>query len=117
MSKNRRDINYIIDIREAIDNIGEYAKGLDYDDFIKDKKTRDAVVHNIEIIGEATKNLSDFLRERYSQIPWKSMAGVRDRLAHGYFDVNYEIVWNIIEQELPKLLTHINEILTQETEL
>lgn len=116
MSKNRRDIDYLGDIQEAISNAMEYTKGLVYNDFIKDKKTRDAVIHNLEIIGEATKNLSSQLKKKYYQIPWKSLAGVRDRLTHSYFDINYEIVWNIVEHELPKLLIQINEILIQETE-
>jgi uncharacterized protein with HEPN domain len=114
MSKSRRNIDYLGDIKESIDSVAEYINGLTFDDFLSDKKTRDAVVHNLEIIGEATKNLSNHLRKKYQHIPWKGLAGVRDRLTHGYFDINYEIVWNIAKNELPKLLMQIKEILATE---
>jgi uncharacterized protein with HEPN domain len=112
MPKNRKDADSLEDIREAIYSIMEYIEGLDYDSFIFDKKTKDAVVHNLEIIGEATKNLSNNLISEYDYVPWKKLAGVRDRLTHNYFDINYEIVWDIAKNELPKLLGQIKEILT-----
>jgi uncharacterized protein with HEPN domain len=112
MPKNRKEVDSLVDIREAIYSITEYIEGFDYDSFIFDKKTKDAVVHNLEIIGEATKNLSNNIRSEYDHVPWKKLAGVRDRLTHSYFDINYEIVWDIVKNELPKLLGQINEILT-----
>lgn len=79
MSK-RNDIELLQDIIESIRRIGSYAKGMDYAAFRMDTKTQDAVIRNIEIMGEATKLLSDSLRAEYSDIPWKSIAGARDRL-------------------------------------
>ena len=114
MSENRKDRDYLIDIQEAINSIVDYTKGLTYDDLIKDKKTRDAVVHNLEIIGEATKKLSSHLGNRNKHIPWKNIAGLRDRLIHHYFDINYGIVWNIVKMELPDLLLQIRAILTDD---
>ncbi len=88
----RRDQDYLSDIREAIQRIAAYTAGLDYEQFMQDNKTQDAVVRNLEIIGEATKNLSSRLRRVYAQIPWKTLAGMRDKMIHHYFGINYEIV-------------------------
>lgn len=78
--------------------------------FFKDIKTQDAVVRNIDIIGEATKNLSKEIRNGHPEIPWKNVAGMRDRLIHQYFGVNLDIVWDVAHEELPKLLVHISSI-------
>jgi len=114
MSK-RRDRDYLSDIREAIQRIAAYTAGLNYEQFMQDNKTQDAVVRNLEIIGEATKNLSSHLRRTYAQIPWKDLAGMRDKMIHHYFGINYEIVWTIAKEELPGLLSQIQDILTKET--
>lgn len=108
----RRDQDYLSDIREAIQRIAVYTAGLDYEQFMQDSKTQDAVVRNLEIIGEATKNLSSRLRRVYAQIPWKDLAGMRDKMIHHYFGINYEIVWTIAKEELPDLLSQIQDILT-----
>lgn len=71
--------------------------------FMRDIRTQDAVVRNLEIIGEATKNISNDFREEHQQIPWRKLAGVRDRLIHHYFGVNYDIVWVIAKEELPEI--------------
>ena len=113
MSK-RRDPDYLGDIREAIQKIATYTAGLSYEQFIEDSKTQDAVVRNLEVIGEATKNLSSGLRKTYPQIPWKALAGVRDKMIHHYFDLNYEMVWTIAKEQLPGLLPQIEDILTKE---
>ncbi len=115
MSK-RRDQDHLSDIREAIQRIVAYTEGLTYEQFMKDNKTQDAVVRNLEVIGEATKNLSGRLRKTYIQIPWKGLAGVRDKMIHHYFGINYEIVWTISKEELPDLLPQIEDILAKETE-
>ncbi|MFQ5577935.1 MAG: DUF86 domain-containing protein [Anaerolineae bacterium] len=82
-----------------------------YTVFLKDIKTQDAVIRNLEIIGEATKNLSEELRIQHPQIPWKGMAGVRDRLIHHYFGVNFDIVWEIVMTELPKVASQLELLL------
>jgi uncharacterized protein with HEPN domain len=83
-----------------------------YEQFLADAKTQDAVVRNLEIIGEATKHVSEGLRAKYADIPWKSMAGIRDRLIHHYFGVNFDIVWQIITAELPKVASQLKNILS-----
>ncbi len=113
----RRDQDYLSDIREAIQRIAVYTAGLDYEQFMQDNKTQDAVVRNLEIIGEATKNLSSRLRRVYAQIPWKDLAGMRDKMIHHYFGINYEIVWTIAKEELPDLLSQIQDILTNGSNL
>jgi uncharacterized protein with HEPN domain len=90
------------DIREAIQRITTYIADSDYETFADDTRTQDAVIRNLEILGEASKKLSQQFRDTYQEVPWKSMAGVRDRLIHEYFGVNLDIVWQIANMELPK---------------
>ena len=113
MSK-RRDQDFLGDIREAIQRIAAYTEGMAYEQFVKDSKTQDAVIRNLEVIGEATKNLSNPLRKMYPQIPWKDLAGMRDKMIHHYFGINYEIVWTIAKEELPGLLPEIEDTMTKE---
>jgi uncharacterized protein with HEPN domain len=81
-----------------------YVGGMSYEAFIVDTLIQDAVIRNIEIIGEATKKLSQSARAKYPGVPWKQMAGSRDRLFHDYFGVNIDIVWQIAHEELPRVL-------------
>jgi uncharacterized protein with HEPN domain len=114
MSK-RRNQDSLTDIREAIQRIAAYTAGIGFEQFLKDVKTQDAVIRNLEVIGEATKNLSNRFKKTYPQIPWKDLAGVRDKMIHHYFGINYEIVWMIAKEEIPGLLAHIEKLLTEET--
>lgn len=84
--------------------------------FMADDTLKRAAVRSIEIIGEATKQLSDELREKYSDVPWRSMARMRDRLIHDYFSVDYDIVWDVIENEAPRLRDDVARIIEQEFE-
>jgi len=77
MSGKRDDKDYLADIQEAIERIQEYTKGYSFERFVDDRKTQDAVVRNLEVIGEAAKAISNALKERYPEIPWRSMAGLR----------------------------------------
>ena len=102
---------YVEDIIEAIDSIEEYTEELTYERFVKDKKTVDAVVRNLEIIGEATKHVSQRIRKKYPSVPWRDMAGMRDRLIHGYFGVNLDVVWKTVKERLPIVKPLIKEAL------
>ena len=106
----RSDQDLLSDIQEAAQRIAIYIAGMAYDAFLGDTKTQDAVIRNLEIIGEATKDLSGELRTKYPDLPWKGMAGVRDRLIHDYFGVNLDIVWRIITAELPEVVAEVEAI-------
>ncbi len=110
----RTDSDFLCDIREAVRRVTAYTSAATYEGFLADIKTQDAVLRNLEIIGEATKGMSETLRTRYPDVPWKGMAGVRDRLIHHYFGVNLDIVWDILTLELPKLESQINQIIQNE---
>ena len=110
----RADRDFLSDIQEAVRRITVYTTTMTYEAFLTDTRTQDAVIRNLEIIGEATKNLSTELRAKYPDISWKGMAGMRDRLIHHYFGVNLDIVWHIITAELPDVASRIEEILRNE---
>lgn len=112
---NRADIDFVNDIREAIQRISSYLGGMSYDDFRKDIKTQDAVIRNIEIVGEAAKGVSEELRVKSPHIPWKSMAGMRDRLIHHYFGVNLDIVWQVVSAELPDLNSELDGLIDEDS--
>jgi len=107
----RKESDYLEDIREALVRILEYTDGMVYESFIKDHKSQDAVVRNFEIIGEAVKNISDQYKNDHPEIPWKSMAGMRDKLIHHYFGVNFDVVWGVIKNDLRKVLNEIQALL------
>ena len=107
---NRTNTEFLSDIQEAVRRIKVYINGMTYEIFLTDTKTQDAVIRNLEVIGEAVKNLSMEFRDQYPNVPWKSIAGVRDRLIHHYFGVDLEIVWNIVMAELPDVALQVAEI-------
>ncbi len=107
----RGNKDFLYDILEACKRILEYTKGLKYDDFLNNTEKQDAVVRNIEIIGEAVKKLSDDFKNTHKLIEWQNIARMRDRLIHFYFGVNLEIVWKVVEIEIPKLNDFVQKML------
>ncbi|BAW96758.1 hypothetical protein NIES970_16970 [[Synechococcus] sp. NIES-970] len=94
---------YLNDILTSIEKIQSYAKNLTYEELCEDSQTIDAIAHNLQIIGEATKQIPNSLREQYPQIEWKKIAGLRDIIAHTYFRINTKIVWSIVQTKLNPL--------------
>jgi len=84
---------------------------MSFDEFANDDKTSSAVVRKLEIIGEASKQIPDSIKRKYTNIPWSSMARMRDKLIHFYFGVDYEIVWKVIKEQLPRIKLILEEIL------
>lgn len=102
---------FIKDILDCIEKVDEFVGKLHFDEFVRDDKTSSAVVRKLEIIGEATKNIPKAIRERYKELPWTEMAKMRDKIIHFYFGVDYEIVWGVIKERLPKIKPLIKKIL------
>jgi len=92
------------DIRDAITSIIEYTQTMEYDDLLGDRRTQDAVIRNLEVIGEAVKLLSKETRNSYPEVPWHAIAGMRNKLIHEYFGINLDIVWEVIRDDLPHIL-------------
>lgn len=102
---------FVQDILEAIMQIESYIGTLTYEEFRKEDKTTSAVVWKVHVIGEAAKNIPKALRQKYPDIPWKNMAGMRDRIVHSYFGVDYEIVWKVINSNLPQIKPQLKKML------
>lgn len=111
---HRSVLQYLDDILEAIRNIEEDSSDISFDEFVADRRRKDAVVRNFEIIGEATKKIPDDLKARNPAVAWKQVAGLRDVIAHGYFRVDYEVLWGIVTQTVPGFKAAIVKIRKEE---
>lgn len=106
----KRDLLYLKHIQNAIDKINDYTKA-GYDKFIFQSILQDAVIRQLEIIGEATKHISSELRDLYTEVPWRRVAGLRDVLIHDYMGVDLDAVWQITQKEIPKLEKYLRSII------
>jgi uncharacterized protein with HEPN domain len=104
---------FVKDILDAIDKIEEFIGNMEYGEFIQDDKTSTAVVKKIEIIGEAIKNIPKDVRVKYNAIPWKDIVGMRNKITHNYFKIDYEIVWNVVKEKLPALKIQVEQVLKE----
>lgn len=107
----RNYILYLTDILECLDAIESFVEGMSFEDFKQDDKTSSAVIRKFEIIGEATKQVPEGIKQKYSAIPWKEMAGMRDKLIHFYFGVNYKLLWQTTKNRIPQIKPVIRQIL------
>jgi uncharacterized protein with HEPN domain len=110
--KKRDYGDYIQDILDSINDIKDFVAGMSFDQFTRDRKTINAVIRSIEVIGEAAKRISQSLRSKHPEIPWKKMAGMRDKMIHEYAGVDIEILWKVATEELPLLTSPMQNILS-----
>lgn len=106
----RTPVIFLEDILEAITKIERYTKGITWEAFEQDELIIDAVLRNIEVIGEATANIPQSVRVKYDEIPWKRMVGLRNIIIHAYFHVDLMIIWQIIRVNLPEVYPLIEQI-------
>ncbi len=110
---NSEFTDYLEDIVDAMENAESFTAGMDYEEFAKDLRTNFAAMRALGIVGEATKRLPSSFREKYPNVPWKDMAGMRDKLVHGYDVVNLRIVWETIKNRIPQIKPQLEAILQQ----
>ena len=102
---------YLQDILDAVNDIESFVDDMTYEEFIKDRKTLNAVVRSIEIIGEASKNIPETIKAKNKELPWKQMAGMRDKLIHAYFGIDTETLWKTAKDNIPPLKKSIQKML------
>jgi uncharacterized protein with HEPN domain len=105
---------YFDDLLMAGEKVMRYTVGMEFAEFVADERTFDAVVRNLQIIGEAVKQIPLEMRERYPQVEWRKIAGLRDVLAHTYFSLENETIWDVVQTKVPRLLDQVREIVKRE---
>lgn len=103
--------DYLQDILEAIQDIADFTKDMSFEAFAGDKKTINAVIRSIEVIGEAAGKIPKTLRNRYPDVPWKKIVGMRNKLIHEYFGIDLEILWKVVTEDVPSLRAPIEKML------
>jgi uncharacterized protein with HEPN domain len=110
MYKGREIADYLDDIHNAIAEVEEFTRGMTFEEFAADKKTVNAVIRSLEVLGEATKGIPATFRRKYPNIPWSKMAGMRDVLIHDYMGVDLKTVWKVAMERLPELKTLLAKV-------
>lgn len=111
-----RDLESVLDIDYYGRSVISFVSGMTQAEFAEDQKTIAAVMYAIAVMGEATKRLSNEFREQYSQLPWRELAGLRDRLVHDYKNIDLDILWDVVSVEIPALLVSLEPLLPKQDE-
>ena len=114
----KKDRNYLLFVEDVLVNLEhavEYTQGMNLDSFLNDRKTQDAVIHCIEIAGEAAHNVPDLIKEKYPDVDWDDLYAFRIKMAHHYFDTDVTIVWQIVQQHVSRNIELLKIILEKET--
>ena len=112
----RDPLDFLRDIEESCVRIADYTAGLSRDEVFTDKMRFDGILHNFHIIGEAVKKLPDDLRQKHTDIPWSEIAGMREFIAHAYFALDLDILWQGIQEDVPFLLKRVQQMITSAEE-
>jgi uncharacterized protein with HEPN domain len=115
MNREHLYIDYLRDILEHAEKVQRFVAGMTVDDFLQDEKTVFAVIRALEVVGEATKKIPTEVREKYPNVPWREMAGTRDKLIHDYFGVNLGVIWKTATEDIPDLIPTVRQVLQNET--
>jgi uncharacterized protein with HEPN domain len=110
---SRDEMMYLRDIAQSCRKVLQFTEGLSQNDLLGDVRTYDAVVRNMEIIGEAAKHISDEMREQLADIEWRKIAGLRDMLAHVYFGIDDDILWDVVKNRIPELVRAVEKFLSE----
>ena len=108
---------YVRDMIEFAERVVSYTDGLDYDAFVADGLTYDATLRNIELVGEAATHIPEEIRTEHTEIPWRNVVGTRNQLAHGYLGIDNDVIWDIIEHDVPDLLRKLHKLLEDTNKL
>ena len=109
-----RDAVYLLDVLVSARKIRTYVEGVMRDEFFRDTKLQDSVIRRLEIIGEAAGRVSPMFREENPQIPWNDMRGMRNRMIHGYDDIDMNVVWETVQQDIPRLVAQLESLVPPE---
>ena len=115
MSEKRSSALLLYDIFQSIEKIEEFTRGISFDQMMTDERTKDAVLSNLQVIGEASKNLSESMIANHPEVDWSGLAGVRDIVTHRYFRVDWHLLWTSIHEELPVLKDQVRNLMKEES--
>jgi len=115
MKTHRQSLDYLNDIIEAMEKAEAFSRDMSQEDFLTDEKTIYATVRAIEIVGEASKNIPKHVREKYPDLPWRQMSGMRDKLIHAYFGVDAAVIWKTVKEDIPKIKISLDRVIREMT--